>query len=134
MLTMCIFLHCRADDMQDNSFLRGGIPVAHSIYGFASTLSAINFAVSVPLDRVLKLNNPDAVKIYNEMVLEMTRGQAIIIRSFGRICGLHIGSCTIKIKAARCFQTSEPLIKLILDLTTLFQGSSLCCVQLCDDV
>jgi geranylgeranyl diphosphate synthase type 3 len=79
MLILCIFLHCRADDIQDNSVLRGGIPAAHSIYGFASTLSAINFAISVPLDRVLKLSNPDAVKVYNEMVLEMTWGQAMDI-------------------------------------------------------
>lgn len=31
------------DDIEDNSKLRRGVPVAHSIYGVASTINAANY-------------------------------------------------------------------------------------------
>jgi len=48
----------RTDDIQDNSVLRRGIPVAHSIYGVASTINAANYMSFVALERTLSLGHP----------------------------------------------------------------------------
>lgn len=48
----------RTDDIQDNSVLRRGIPVAHSIYGIASTINAANYMSFVALERTLSLGHP----------------------------------------------------------------------------
>jgi len=50
--------HFRTDDIQDNSVLRRGIPVAHSIYGVASTINAANYMSFVALERTLSLGHP----------------------------------------------------------------------------
>lgn len=54
---MCDFFSL--DDIQDNSVLRRGIPVAHSIYGVASTINAANYVIFLALEKVLKLNHPE---------------------------------------------------------------------------
>lgn len=48
----------RIDDIQDNSILRRGIPVAHSIYGVASTINAANYAMITALEKTLNLGHP----------------------------------------------------------------------------
>jgi geranylgeranyl diphosphate synthase type 3 len=77
MLQLCIILHCRIDDIQDNSVLRRGIPVAHKIYGVASTINAANYAYLTGMKRVLSLNHPEATTMYTEGLLEVYRGQAM---------------------------------------------------------
>jgi len=67
------------DDIQDNSILRRGIPVAHSIYGVASTINAANYAMFIALEKVLSLNHPEAIKVYTEQLLELHRGQGMEI-------------------------------------------------------
>ncbi|KAJ8965447.1 hypothetical protein NQ317_006445 [Molorchus minor] len=67
------------DDIQDNSILRRGIPVAHSIYGVASTINSANYASFIALERVLDLNHPEAVTIALEQILELYRGQGMEI-------------------------------------------------------
>lgn len=52
------YLIFRIDDIQDNSILRRGIPVAHSVYGIASALSAANYALFIALERVVGLQHP----------------------------------------------------------------------------
>jgi len=47
------------DDIQDNSILRRGVPVAHSIYGIASTINAANYVMFIALEKVLNLNHPE---------------------------------------------------------------------------
>lgn len=49
---------CRIDDIQDNSILRRGIPVAHSIYGVASTINAANYVMIIALEKSLELGHP----------------------------------------------------------------------------
>lgn len=49
----------RLDDIQDNSVLRRGIPVAHSIYGVASTINASNYASLLALEKSKDLEHPD---------------------------------------------------------------------------
>lgn len=52
------YIYFRTDDIQDNSVLRRGIPVAHSIYGVASTINAANYMSFVALERTLSLGHP----------------------------------------------------------------------------
>jgi len=72
-------LYCRIDDIQDNSILRRGIPVAHLIYGVASTINAANYLLLKGLKRVQSLNHPDAIRVYTEQLLEMYDGQGLEI-------------------------------------------------------
>ncbi|XP_043273504.1 geranylgeranyl pyrophosphate synthase [Venturia canescens] len=67
------------DDIQDNSILRRGIPVAHAIYGVARTISAANYVMFIALERVVALNHPQATQVYTEQLLELHRGQGIEI-------------------------------------------------------
>jgi geranylgeranyl diphosphate synthase type 3 len=74
-----VIWYCRIDDIQDNSILRRGIPVAHSIYGVASTINAANYVLFIALERVLSLNHPEATTVYTEQLLELHRGQGMEI-------------------------------------------------------
>jgi len=47
------------DDIEDNSILRRGVPVAHSIYGVASTINAANYALFLALEKVQQLEHPE---------------------------------------------------------------------------
>ncbi|XP_058789557.1 terpene synthase [Phymastichus coffea] len=67
------------DDIQDNSILRRGIPVAHSIYGVASTINAANYVLFIALEKVLTLNRHEATQVYTEQLLELHRGQGMEI-------------------------------------------------------
>jgi len=78
-LQLCITLHCRIDDIQDNSALRRGIPAAHIVYGVASTISAALCVSFKSMKMVLSSIRPDCVKLYTKMLLELWRGQAIEI-------------------------------------------------------
>ncbi|KAF5300063.1 hypothetical protein FQA39_LY11255 [Lamprigera yunnana] len=67
------------DDIQDNSILRRGVPVAHSIYGISSTINAANYVIFIALERVLELRHPEATKVYTEQLLNLHRGQGMEI-------------------------------------------------------
>ncbi|XP_066602824.1 terpene synthase isoform X2 [Prorops nasuta] len=67
------------DDIQDDSILRRGIPVAHSIYGIASTINAANYVLFIALEKILSLNHHEATQVYTEQLLELHRGQGMEI-------------------------------------------------------
>uniref|UniRef100_T1DSZ4 Geranylgeranyl diphosphate synthase-like protein n=1 Tax=Dendroctonus frontalis TaxID=77161 RepID=T1DSZ4_DENFR len=67
------------DDIQDNSILRRGIPVAHAIYGIPSTINAANYASFIAVERAQNLNHPEATSIAVEQILELYRGQGMEI-------------------------------------------------------
>lgn len=69
----------RIDDIEDNSILRRGIPVAHSIFGVASTINSANYVLFLALEKVQQLEHPDATKVYTEQLLELHRGQGMEI-------------------------------------------------------
>jgi hypothetical protein len=52
LLALCIILHCRIDDMQDNSIPCRGIPAAHIISGVASAINTANNVFLIALKRV----------------------------------------------------------------------------------
>jgi geranylgeranyl diphosphate synthase type 3 len=72
-------LPCRIDDIQDNSILRRGIPVAHSIYGVANTISAVNLLIFKTLEALMSLNHPEVIKIFTDVLLDVSGGQALEI-------------------------------------------------------
>ena len=67
------------DDIEDSSILRRGIPVAHKIYGEASTINSANYVMFIALERVIALGHPSAVSVYTEQMLELHRGQGMEI-------------------------------------------------------
>ncbi|XP_039313189.1 geranylgeranyl pyrophosphate synthase isoform X1 [Solenopsis invicta] len=69
----------KIDDIQDNSILRRGIPVAHSVFGIASSLSAANYVLFIALERVVNLQHSGATRVYMEQLLELHRGQGMDI-------------------------------------------------------
>jgi geranylgeranyl diphosphate synthase type 3 len=75
MLKLPIILYCRFDDMQGSSILHGDIPVAHSIYGVPRTMSAGHYAVSIVMQKVANLDQPEALTVLQEQMLEWCRGR-----------------------------------------------------------
>jgi len=65
------------DDVEDSSILRRGIPVAHSIFGTAQTINSANYVYFCALRELQKLNNPQAINIYTEELLNLHRGQGM---------------------------------------------------------
>jgi len=67
------------DDIEDSSSLRRGLPVAHKIYGEASTINCANYVMFIGLERTLALGHPEAVTVFTEQLLELHRGQGMEI-------------------------------------------------------
>ena len=67
------------DDIQDNSKLRRGNPVAHAVFGVATTINSANYVYFHCLDRVAALGDPRAVAVFTKQLLELHRGQGMDI-------------------------------------------------------
>ena len=67
----------RVDDVEDNSLLRRGIPVAHNIFGTAQTVNSANYVYFVALQELFKLNNPKTIQIYTDELCNLHRGQGM---------------------------------------------------------
>ncbi|KAI4244822.1 MAG: hypothetical protein LQ352_006699 [Teloschistes flavicans] len=65
------------DDVEDDSLLRRGNPVAHSIFGTAQTINSANYVYFQALQELLKLNNPEVVRIYADELCNLHRGQGM---------------------------------------------------------
>ncbi|EAL60606.1 hypothetical protein ACTFIW_010792 [Dictyostelium discoideum] len=63
------------DDIEDNSKLRRGKPVAHSIYGIPQTINSANFVYFLIMDQCNKLGDPKATTIFIEELIRLHRGQ-----------------------------------------------------------
>ncbi|KNC81191.1 geranylgeranyl pyrophosphate synthase [Sphaeroforma arctica JP610] len=64
-----------ADDIEDNSNLRRGIPVAHIIYGVPATINSANYVYFQALERITEMDNMEALQIFSKEMLELHRGQ-----------------------------------------------------------
>lgn len=67
----------RIDDVEDNSTLRRGTPVAHNIFGTAQTINSANYVYFLALQEAQKLNSPRAIDIYVQELLNLHRGQGM---------------------------------------------------------
>lgn len=65
------------DDVQDNSTLRRGVPVAHQIFGIPTTINCANYVYFLALDELSRLNNPKMCIIFTEELLNLHRGQGM---------------------------------------------------------
>ncbi|KIW93047.1 uncharacterized protein Z519_06896 [Cladophialophora bantiana CBS 173.52] len=66
------------DDVQDNSILRRGIPVAHNIFGTAQTINSANYVYFLALQELLHLESRDeAMEIFTTELLNLHRGQGM---------------------------------------------------------
>ncbi|KAK4456435.1 geranylgeranyl pyrophosphate synthase [Cladorrhinum samala] len=65
------------DDVEDNSLLRRGLPVAHSIYGIPQTINSSNYIYFCALQELQKLKNPKAIHVFAEELVNLHRGQGM---------------------------------------------------------
>lgn len=65
------------DDVEDNSQLRRGIPVAHNVFGTAQTINSANYVYFCALKELAILNNPAVIQIYTEELVNLHRGQGM---------------------------------------------------------
>ncbi|KAI8646052.1 geranylgeranyl pyrophosphate synthase [Parasitella parasitica] len=65
------------DDVQDDSDLRRGVPVAHHIYGVPQTINTANYVIFLALREVMKLNIPSMMQVCTEELINLHRGQGI---------------------------------------------------------
>jgi geranylgeranyl diphosphate synthase type 3 len=63
------------DDIEDNSKLRRGQPVAHSIFGIPTVINTANYCYFLALEKCQALNSPDAMQIFVHELLNLHRGQ-----------------------------------------------------------
>ncbi|RKP27053.1 geranylgeranyl pyrophosphate synthase [Syncephalis pseudoplumigaleata] len=67
------------DDIEDNSTLRRGVPVAHKIYGVPTVINTANFVYFIALNELQQLNNEHMTGIFTEELLNLHRGQGMEI-------------------------------------------------------
>ncbi|CAD5120299.1 DgyrCDS8872 [Dimorphilus gyrociliatus] len=67
------------DDIEDNSKLRRGVPVAHSIFGIPPAINSANYMYFASLEKAIELNHPEVPVIFTKQILELHRGQAMDI-------------------------------------------------------
>ncbi|KAK8876911.1 isoprenoid synthase domain-containing protein [Apiospora arundinis] len=67
------------DDIQDNSRLRRGLPVAHSIFGVAQTINTANYAYFLAQQELNKLECAAAYEVFTEELLRLHQGQGMDI-------------------------------------------------------
>jgi geranylgeranyl diphosphate synthase, type III len=63
------------DDIEDNSKLRRGCPVAHSIFGIPTVINSANYAYFLALEKCHALHNASAMNIFVGELLNLHRGQ-----------------------------------------------------------
>ena len=71
-------LYPSIDDIQDNSKLRRGFPVAHDVFGQAQTINSANYIYFLAQQNLMQLPHQAAIcKIYNEELLNLHLGQGM---------------------------------------------------------
>jgi geranylgeranyl diphosphate synthase type 3 len=63
------------DDIEDNSQLRRGVPVAHHIFGMPSVINCANYVYFLALNKCHSLQNEQATTVFVQELLRLHRGQ-----------------------------------------------------------
>ncbi|KAJ3273001.1 geranylgeranyl pyrophosphate synthetase [Terramyces sp. JEL0728] len=63
------------DDVEDGSELRRGQPVAHKIFGVASTINSAKYIILIQLQKTMQLGDSRAVEIFTQELLNLHNGQ-----------------------------------------------------------
>ncbi|KAJ1972464.1 hypothetical protein H4R35_004662 [Dimargaris xerosporica] len=67
------------DDVEDDSDLRRGIPVAHKIFGAPATINSANYVYFLALQKVGRMNRPELVQVFTEELIRLHQGQGMEI-------------------------------------------------------
>ncbi|RLN50329.1 hypothetical protein BBJ29_002976, partial [Phytophthora kernoviae] len=67
------------DDIEDDSEMRRGQPVAHHIFGVPATINCANYVYFLSLQRCQALGNPKAMQVYTNEMLRLHQGQGLDI-------------------------------------------------------
>lgn len=67
------------DDIEDNSRLRRGIPVAHKIFGVPTVINCANYVYFLAMEKCHALNNASAMQVFLGEILNLHRGQGLDI-------------------------------------------------------
>jgi len=67
------------DDIEDNSKLRRGLPVAHQVYGIPATINCANYMYFEALQLCSSLKNHDANAVFLEEMINLHHGQGFDI-------------------------------------------------------
>lgn len=67
------------DDIEDNSELRRGVPVAHKVYGVPMTINCANAVYFKALEKIVATNDLSAIKVFTEEMVELHQGQGMDI-------------------------------------------------------
>ncbi|KAJ6257964.1 Dimethylallyltranstransferase [Drechslerella dactyloides] len=65
------------DDVEDNSLLRRGFPVAHSLFGVAQTINSANYIYFRAMNEITRLDNPECIHAFTEELINLHRGQGM---------------------------------------------------------
>lgn len=65
----------RIDDIEDDSKMRRGVPVAHKIFGIPNVLNCSNYMYFVAMEHVHNLGSPKGTQAFVEELLNLHRGQ-----------------------------------------------------------
>lgn len=65
------------DDVEDNSTLRRGLPVAHSLFGVPQTINSANYVYFCALEELQTLRNAAVIAVFSEELLNLHRGQGL---------------------------------------------------------
>ncbi|KAF9560927.1 geranylgeranyl pyrophosphate synthetase [Mortierella alpina] len=65
------------DDIEDDSVLRRGEPVAHKIFGVPATINCANYVYFQALAELTKIPNPKMLTIFTQELLCLHRGQGM---------------------------------------------------------
>lgn len=65
------------DDVEDNSLLRRGLPVAHALFGIPQTINSANYVYFRALEELQRLRNPRVIPVFAEELLNLHRGQGL---------------------------------------------------------
>ena len=65
------------DDVEDNSELRRGLPVAHQIYGIPQTINTANYVYFLAMQELIKLHGSVKGKERERDVIGMVTGEWI---------------------------------------------------------
>jgi geranylgeranyl diphosphate synthase type 3 len=63
------------DDIEDNSKLRRGVPVAHKIFGVPTVINTANYVCYLAMEQCFQLDNRVATQVFLGEILNLHRGQ-----------------------------------------------------------
>ncbi|GAM21308.1 hypothetical protein SAMD00019534_044830 [Acytostelium subglobosum LB1] len=112
------------DDIEDNSKIRRGMPVAHEIYGVPQTINCANTVYFLVMNECNNLGNAQATTIFIEEMVRLHRGQGydILWRDTNRCPTIEEYSAMVQEKTGGLFRLGLRLLQLFSQNKTDYSG------------